>query len=303
MAANAGRAYVPLNGEEIKRIILQDVKAKLDADSRLKTHLAYHQVAFSVGIRLTHYPMDTGPILHGIEGTIGDDVPGMPRLEPPAPMADDISPLVDGNVQRDLHDVVQDRRGPSAIRSTSTTPGVKSYGGQPRGAVSSQVRRGITEDVQRAVRQTQRPSPASPSSTRRLERASPNVDEVPDPNDASVDQEHVRKLIESDGRNTVRQPIRTAGGQGDPIVGGAAPIPAGVAAAIHDAQASERAELEAFNLRQRLDAEAQARTSTTVITSPNGARQNAGLPIPERRATRGGGIADAPIVTPQSETF
>lgn len=298
--SNTGQRYVPLNGPEIKRIAMARLQAILDADSRLAFHLVYHQVAVSVGVRITSYPMDKGPIEHAFSEVIGDAPAGHADLVPPVPQVEAVGDQTDGNLVRDMRDVSRDPRGVRDMRNSSTTPGVRSYSAGPapkkpgNGQPAATPRRGVSEAVQEAVRSTE---------ARRLEAARQASGQrkigapVPDPNDTSIDPRNL--AIDGDHGNTVRGQVRTANGQGEVIEGGAAPLPPGIAAVTHERMASERAEVEAFNLRQRLDNEAALKSESTVVHSPNTARRDHGLPVPTARASRG----DAQNIVDAPETF
>ncbi|MGE0377240.1 MAG: hypothetical protein AB7Q45_17660 [Planctomycetaceae bacterium] len=80
----ANRPFNPLNGEELKVAILNEIKRHLDADTRFRQHLAYPQVAFSVGINIATFPADASPGQIAVQSVIGPTPEGETMLQPPA---------------------------------------------------------------------------------------------------------------------------------------------------------------------------------------------------------------------------
>ncbi len=304
MAQNASRAHVPLNGEEIKQLVLRRVAAVLDADSRLKRHLSYPQVAFSVGFRMTYYPSDGGPIEHAITGRVGEAPAGAPDLVPPMAVTEELAPMTQGNIVVGPNG--GDRRQVATpVGDRASTPGVRSYASGPAPDRQQQQLRqqrtsSITEAVQRAVRATEaaaapptkvvRPQDVAEAPVGEIERAP-----VPDRFDTAIDPAKLQ--IDRDGERTVRNFPASGGGvhPGDRITGGVAPVPPGIAAVIAEQQAPERVAAEAARVRQRLEAQGAGDPvmgDSAVVINPNTARRDAGMPVPQMRMTRHGQMVD-----------
>ena len=62
------RIFNALNGHEIKKIVLAQIKAEMDGNYRLKTHLTYPKIKFKWSLEIEAYPLEPPTFALSTEG-------------------------------------------------------------------------------------------------------------------------------------------------------------------------------------------------------------------------------------------
>jgi len=86
------RPFNALSGEELKRIIMNEIQRQLDADYRFKNHLTYPQISWAWDLHVKAYPSDIPEFRIHLEKTIR--APKTEQMDAPPPPRED-APVVE----------------------------------------------------------------------------------------------------------------------------------------------------------------------------------------------------------------
>ena len=98
------RTFTPINGAEIRQMILKDLEEQMAKDSDFSHHLTYPQVKYEVEIKVTCFQRDPQQFSRKVSGAI---VQASPETKQPIPVHP--TPVVERTVRRSRDIVTPDK--------------------------------------------------------------------------------------------------------------------------------------------------------------------------------------------------